>query len=92
MLYGIVLWRAFRIADRVGRCGGIFGARLVQGIALLLALQVIVNFAVNLGVVPTKGLGLPMMSYGGSSMLACGIAVGLLLSVDRSVSREASGH
>ena len=92
MLYGVVLWRAFRIADRVGRCGGIFGARLVQGIALLLALQVIVNFAVNLGVVPTKGLALPMMSYGGSSMLACGIAVGLLLSVDRSVSREASGH
>ena len=90
MLYGIVLWRAFQIADRVGRCGALFGARAVQGIALLLAVQVVVNFAVNLGVVPTKGLALPMMSYGGSSMLACGIAVGLLLSVDRSVAQEAT--
>jgi len=88
-LYAVILWRAFRIADRVGRAGAIFGARAAQGIGLLLAVQVIVNFAVNLGVVPTKGLALPMMSYGGSSMLACCMAIGILLSIDRSAARGA---
>ncbi len=88
-LYAVILWRAFRIADRVGRAGAIFEARAAQGIGLLLAVQVIVNFAVNLGVVPTKGLALPMMSYGGSSMLACCVAIGVLLSIDRSAAREA---
>ncbi len=88
-LYAVVLWRAFRIADRVGRSGAMFGARVAQGIGLLLAVQVIVNFAVNLGVVPTKGLALPMMSYGGSSMLACCVSIGILLSIDRSVARVA---
>jgi cell division protein FtsW len=43
------------------------------------------HFAVNLGLVPTKGLTLPLMSYGGSSMLMSCLAVGLLLSVDRSL-------
>ena len=62
---------------------------MAQGIGLLLAVQVIVNFAVNLGVVPTKGLALPMMSYGGSSMLACCVSIGILLSIDRSVARVA---
>ena len=88
-LYAVVLWRAFRIADRVGRSGAMFGARVAQGIGLLLAVQVIVNFAVNLGVVPTKGLALPMMSYGGSCMLACCVSIGILLSIDRSVARVA---
>jgi cell division protein FtsW len=52
---------------------------------LLLALQMMFHFAVNLGLVPTKGLTLPLMSYGGSSMLMSCLAVGLLLSVDRSL-------
>ena len=82
-LYVTLCWRAFRIADRAGRAGQMFQARVAQGLGLLLTLQVLVNLAVNLGVIPTKGLTLPLMSYGGSSMISCCFAIGLLLSVDR---------
>ena len=87
VLYTSLCWRAFRIADRAGRLGQIFQARVAQGIGLLLTLQVMVNLAVNLGVIPTKGLTLPLMSYGGSSMISCCFAIGLLLSVDQSSKR-----
>jgi cell division protein FtsW len=84
-LYSLFLWRVFRLANRAARAGELFGARVAQGIGLLLALQMMFHFAVNLGLVPTKGLTLPLMSYGGSSMLMSCLAVGLLLSVDRSL-------
>jgi len=87
VLYASLCWRAFRIADRAGRLGQIFQARVAQGVGLLLTLQVMVNLAVNLGVIPTKGLTLPLMSYGGSSMISCCFAIGLLLAVDRSSQR-----
>ena len=87
VLYVSLCWRAFRIADRAGRLGQMFQARVAQGIGLLLTLQVLVNLAVNLGVIPTKGLTLPLMSYGGSSMISCCFAIGLLLAVDRSSQR-----
>ncbi len=87
VLYASLCWRAFRIADRAGRLGQMFQARVAQGIGLLLTLQVMVNLAVNLGVIPTKGLTLPLMSYGGSSMISCCFAIGLLLAVDRSSQR-----
>ena len=86
-LYVTLCWRAFRIADRAGRAGQMFQARVAQGLGLLLTLQVMVNLAVNLGVIPTKGLTLPLMSYGGSSMISCCFAIGLLLSIDRSSQR-----
>lgn len=84
-LYALFLWRTFRLADRAGRAGELFGARVAQGIGLLMILQVMFHFAVNLGLVPTKGLTLPLMSYGGSAMLINGLAIGLLLSVERSL-------
>ena len=89
-LYVTLCWRAFRIADRAGRAGQMFQARVAQGLGLLLTLQVMVNLAVNLGVIPTKGLTLPLMSYGGSSMISCCFAIGLLLAVDRSSQRALS--
>lgn len=82
-LFGILLWRAFAISRRAERSGKLFPARLAQGLGLLLALQAMVNIGVNIGVLPTKGLTLPLMSYGGSSLLASCLAIGLLLTVDR---------
>ena len=49
----------------------------------MLVIQAIINIGVNLGVLPTKGLTLPFVSYGGTSMLVCCAALGLLLAVDR---------
>ena len=90
-LYGLVLWRIFNLAGRAAEAKAYFGARLAQGIGLLLIVQVMFHFAVNLGLVPTKGLNLPLMSYGGSSMLINGLAFGLLISIEHSLSKGRVG-
>jgi cell division protein FtsW len=82
-LYGIVLLRAFAIARQAEVAGQLYGARLAQGLGLLLVVQAMINLGVNMGLLPTKGLTLPFMSYGGSSIIVCGIAVGLLLVIER---------
>ena len=83
ILYGLLLWRAFVIAGRALAQGHHFAGFLAQGIGLLLALQAAIHIGVNTGLLPTKGLTLPLMSYGGSSLLSSMAAVGLLFSVDR---------
>jgi cell division protein FtsW len=91
LLFGIVVWRAFRIARQAERVGELYGARLAQGLGVLLGLQAMINMGVNMGVLPTKGLTLPLVSYGGSSVVASCIAVGLLLMVDRQTRRRRLG-
>lgn len=83
VLFAVLLWRIFMIARRAELNGQIFAARLAQGLGLLIVLQAMTNMGVNMGVLPTKGLTLPLMSYGGSSLLVCCFAIGLLLVVDR---------
>ncbi|MEA3292331.1 MAG: putative lipid II flippase FtsW [Pseudomonadota bacterium] len=82
-LYGLLLWRAFVIGRRALLEGQAFAGFLAHGIGLLLALQAAIHIGVNTGILPTKGLTLPLMSYGGSSMVSAMLAVGLLLAVDR---------
>jgi cell division protein FtsW len=82
-LFGVILVRAFAIARQAEAAGHIYGARLAQGIGLLLGGQGMINMGVNMGLLPTKGLTLPFVSYGGSSMLASCIAMGLLLLIGR---------
>jgi cell division protein FtsW len=55
---------------------------VAQGVGLWLGLQAFINMGVNLGLLPTKGLTLPLMSYGGSGILANCVAVAILLRVD----------
>lgn len=83
MLFAVLLWRAFVIAKRALQQGDWFAGLLAQGIGLLIALQAAIHIGVNTGLLPTKGLTLPLMSYGGSSMLSNMLAIGLLLAVDR---------
>jgi cell division protein FtsW len=85
VLFGIVIVRAFVIARQAEAVGQIYSARLAQGIGLLLGIQAMINMGVNMGLLPTKGLTLPFVSYGGSSMLASCIAMGLLLLIGREV-------
>ena len=85
VLFGLLLWRIFHLARRAEEGGHVFAARLSQGIGLLLLLQAMVNIGVNLGVLPTKGLTLPFMSYGGSALLSNALALGLLLMVEREI-------
>ncbi|MFK7160945.1 putative lipid II flippase FtsW [Marinospirillum sp. MEB164] len=60
----------------------LFAAFVCYGIGILLGLQVVINLGVNLGLLPTKGLTLPLLSYGGSSLLSSGIMLGLVFRAD----------
>ncbi len=81
-LFSFIAWRAFKIANKAQYLGLHFAAYLAFGITLWLTMQAFINIGVNMGVLPTKGLTLPLMSYGGSSMLASCMAIALLLRVD----------
>lgn len=81
LLYAYLIWRAMSIGVRSLRAGRHFGGYLAYGIGLLIGLQAFVNIGVNMGVLPTKGLTLPLMSYGGNSVVMTCLAVGLLLRV-----------
>lgn len=66
-------------AERAGR---LFAAYLAYGIAIMWCGQIIINVGVNVGLLPTKGLTLPFLSYGGSSLVVCCISLGILLRID----------
>ncbi|NNF50916.1 MAG: putative lipid II flippase FtsW [Gammaproteobacteria bacterium] len=80
-LYMALLWRAFSIAQSAMHAEAFFGAWLARGIGIWFGLQAFINIGVNMGVLPTKGLTLPLISSGGSSLLVSCAAVGLLLRV-----------
>ena len=76
----IIFWRGMRAALRAPDR---FGFYLALGITNLLVLQALINMSVCVGLLPTKGLPLPFISYGGSSLLASMVATGLLLNVSQ---------
>lgn len=82
ILFGIVVWRGFAIGLAAERAGKRFQAYLSYGLAGGMGLQALVNMSVNMGLLPTKGLTLPFISYGGSSMMSACAVIGLLLRVD----------
>jgi cell division protein FtsW len=81
-LYAVVVWRAFVIAIQAEKAGNAFASLLAHGIGIWIGLQGFINMGVNMGLLPTKGLTLPLMSYGGSSMVVVCIAIALLLRAD----------
>jgi cell division protein FtsW len=82
-LYLALTWRALLLARRAAKREQLFGAYLAFGIGIWIGLQAFINVGVNMGVLPTKGLTLPLMSYGGSSLIVSCAAIGLLMRVDR---------
>lgn len=82
LLFSFVVWRMFLIAIFAKQRGYAFSGLMVHGIAMWIALQAMINMGVNLGLFPTKGLTLPFMSYGGSSLMMLCVAMALVLRVD----------
>ncbi len=80
-LFIALVWRSFWIAQLASRANLRFQAYLAAGFGLWLGAQAFINIGVNMGVLPTKGLTLPLMSYGRSSMIVTLAWVGLLLRV-----------
>jgi cell division protein FtsW len=79
-LYSIIGWRGYRVALNTGNN---YGQLLVFGATTLIVVQAIINIAALAGVLPLTGIPLPLLSYGGSSLVAMLAAVGVIQSVYR---------
>jgi cell division protein FtsW len=94
--FGLLVFLAVRslyIGLWAERAGRLFGAYLAYGLAIMWIGQILINVGVNVGLLPTKGLTLPFLSYGGSSLVVCCVSLGILLRIDwerRQALREAS--
>jgi cell division protein FtsW len=86
-----LVWRSFQIARLAAEAGLKFPAYLASGFGLWIGIQAFINIGVNMGVLPTKGLTLPLMSYGRSSLIVALAWVGLLLRVYHEAMRQQRG-
>jgi len=82
ILFTWLILRAFAIGRQAVALERPFSALTAQGIAVWLGVQTLINMGVNMGVLPTKGLTLPLMSFGGSGILANCIALAILMRID----------
>jgi len=78
LLFFVLVKKAFVIANQTS---DMYGRCIATGIGVMLAMQVIINVGMTIGLMPVVGIPLPLVSYGGSSLLATMIAIGLLLNV-----------
>lgn len=81
-LFMVLVFRCMSIGRRAEYAGKFFSAYLCYGIALLFGAQAMINIGVNTGLLPTKGLTLPLLSYGGSSLIVCCMSIAMVLRVD----------
>ncbi len=82
MLFGVFVFRAFAIGREAMAREKYFAALVAQGIAVWIAAQAMINMGVNLGWLPTKGLTLPFLSFGGTGIIMNAVAVAVLLRID----------
>ena len=79
-LFGLLIYSAFRMLERAK---DIFSRNLIAGIMIMTSLQIIINISVTVGLMPPKGIPLPFISYGGSSLVFTLLAMGLVLALDK---------
>ena len=82
ILFGLLIQRAFVIGRQAVALERLYPALVAQGIGIWIGIQGFINMGVNMGLLPTKGLTLPLMSFGGSGILANCVALAILLRVD----------
>lgn len=92
LLYCVIIWRGF-VIGYCAYCGEKrqFAAFAAYGITVWLGLQAVINMGVNVGLLPTKGLTLPFLSYGGASLIVNCVVVALLLRIDHENRWQALG-
>ena len=91
-LFAFLVVRMFGIAKESIQNNKHFAALMAQGIAIWFAIQCTINIAVNLGLFPTKGLTLPLLSFGGSSVLVSIVAIAIVLRIDHENRRNSRGQ
>ena len=90
-LFAALVWRSFWIARAAFEAGHKFPAYLAAGFGIWIGVQSLINIGVNMGALPTKGLTLPLMSYGRSSLIVALAWIGILLRVYHETVSEARG-
>ena len=80
-MFSIIVWRSYAIGARAEARGDRYSAYVAYGLGLWLGMQAFINIGVNVGLLPTKGLTLPFLSYGSNSLIVCCIAIGMLLRI-----------
>jgi len=88
-LFLALLWRVFKLGVRAHDAERFFEAYMAIGIGTWLGLQAFINVGVNMGMLPTKGLTLPLISYGRSSLIITMICIGLLLRIHHELAVDA---
>jgi cell division protein FtsW len=92
-LFMFLVWRIIFIGSLAQRRGLDFGAYLSYGVAILIGIEAFINIGVNMGLLPTKGLTLPLMSYGGTSMvIVCAMLAMVLRVAKESHAAAVQGH
>lgn len=86
-LYGLIALRMFRIGRRAEKLQQFFMAYIAYGFAIMLTGQALINIGVNVGALPTKGLTLPLVSYGGSSLVVSCVMIAIVMRVDYELKR-----
>ena len=86
LLFAFIVARAFSVAAKAERAGSRFAAFVAQGVGLWVGMQAFINIGVNVGLLPTKGLTLPLMSYGGNSLIVACIIIAMLVRIDYEIS------
>ena len=89
-LFALLTWRCLDIGNRASAAGHHFGACVAWGIGAWIGFQAAINIGVNLGLLPTKGLTLPLISYGGSSVLVTLVGLALVMRVARELTPVAN--
>lgn len=82
LVFFFIIWRSFVIAQVAEQLGKKFAAYMAYGIGLIIGMQAFMNIGVNMGLLPTKGLALPFLSYGGNSVVSNCIMIALLLRIE----------
>lgn len=85
VLFCILIIRGFMISFN---CADLFGMLLASGLTTVIALEAFINMAAVMGLIPTKGLVLPFLSYGGTSLMMCMVTVGILLNISSYQERD----
>jgi cell division protein FtsW len=89
-LFALLVLRIFQIGRQSEQVGKVFGGYVCYGIAFMIAGQAFINIGVNTGLLPTKGLTLPFLSYGGSSLMVCCGLLGIVMRVQQEIYQRAA--